>query len=112
MVIKPADSRNGDLETLQSLLQHPDATADRKRKIEQEIRTLQSGLKGEREAAYEINFHYGPSRNWAIIHDLRIEHDGRAAQIDHLLINRVLEVYVCESKRFAEGIAITDQCSK
>jgi hypothetical protein len=113
MLIKSADSRNGDLETLQALLLRPDVAGDKKREIEREIRTLQSGLKGERDAAYEIDFHYGPSKNWAIIHDLRIEHAGRVAQIDHLLINRVLEIYVCESKRFSEGIAINDhgECS-
>ena len=35
------------------------------------------------------------------------------AQIDHILINRFLEVWVCESKRFAEGIAINEhgECS-
>jgi hypothetical protein len=113
MLIKFADSRDGDLETLRALLERPDVEGDKKRDIEREIRTLQSGLKGEREAAYEIDFHYGPSKNWAVIHDLRIEHAGRVAQIDHLLINRVLELYVCESKRFSEGIAINElgECS-
>lgn len=38
-----------------------------------------------------------------------MEHGGRVAQIDHLLINRFLDVWVCESKRFAEGIAINEQ---
>ncbi len=44
-----------------------------------------------------------------VLHDLRLECDGRVAQIDHLLMNRFLEIYVCESKRFAEGVAINDQ---
>ena len=35
-----------------------------------------------------------------MIHDLRIECKGRVAQIDHLLIDRFLEVYVVESKNF------------
>lgn len=108
MLIKSADDKTRDIETLQGLLNHRSASADAKRKIEQEIRFIQSGAKGERDAAYEIEFHYGSSKNWAIIHDLRIEHDGRVAQIDHILINRFLEVWVCESKRFAEGIAINE----
>jgi hypothetical protein len=79
-------------------------------KIRDELAKIQAGAKGERDAAYEIDFHYGPpSKNWAVIHDLRLEHDGRVAQIDHLLINRFLDVWVCESKRFAEGIAINEQ---
>ena len=109
MLIKKADDKAKDIETLQGLLSRPDATADTKRKIEQEIRNILSGTKGEADAAYEIDFHYGPSKNWTVIHDLRIEHQGRVAQIDHLLVNRFLDIWVCESKRFSEGIAINEQ---
>ena len=61
-------------------------------------------MKGEAEAAYEMEFHYGASKNWMVLHDLRLECEGRVAQIDHLLLNRFLEIYVCESKRFSEGV--------
>ena len=109
MLIKPADDRTPDLQALQALAARPDVQSDLRSRIEQEIRNIQSGIRGEQEAAYEIEFHYGQSRNWMSIHDLRLECAGRVAQIDHLLINRVLEVYVCESKRFAEGVAINEQ---
>jgi hypothetical protein len=109
MLIKPADDRTPDLQALQALAARPDVQSDLRSRIEQEIRNIQSGIRGEQEAAYEIEFHYGQSRNWMSIHDLRLECEGRVAQIDHLLINRVLEVYVCESKRFAEGVAINAQ---
>jgi len=55
-----------------------------------------------------MKVHFGESQNWAVIHDLRIEHGGIVAQIDHLLINRLMQVYVCESKHFSEGIAINE----
>lgn len=109
MIIKDASPRQKDLEALRALLQYPAIGADTQRKIEQEIRNIQAGERGESEAAYEIGFHYGESRNWAIIHDLRLEYKGRVAQIDHLLINRVLDIWVCESKRFSEGIGINEQ---
>jgi len=109
MLIKPADDKTPDLQALQALAQRPDATSEVRKRIEQEIRNVQSGVRGEQEAAYEIEVHYGQSRNWMSIHDLRLECEGRVAQIDHLLINRVLEVYVCESKRFSEGVAINEQ---
>ena len=75
---------------------------------------MRAGIKGEEEAAYEINFHYGASKNYAVIHDLRIEVEGRVAQIDHLLIGRFLDIWVCETKNFCEGIAINEQgeCSR
>ncbi|MBF0803434.1 MULTISPECIES: nuclease-related domain-containing protein [Neisseria] len=66
-------------------------------------------MKGEKEAAYQINFHYAALKNWIVINDLPLEFNEFTAQIDHLLINRFLEIYVCESKNFNEGIAINDQ---
>ena len=109
MLIKSADDRSRDIETLDRLLHHPGASSETKSKIEQELRFMQSGLKGEADAAYEIDFHYEHSKNWVVIHDLRLEHGGRVAQIDHVLINRLMDLWVCESKRFGEGIAINDQ---
>jgi hypothetical protein len=109
MLIKPADDKASDLQALQALALRPDTNVEQRKRIEQEIRNIQSGIRGESEAAYEIEFHYGKSRNWMSIHDLRLECEGRVAQIDHLLINRVFEIYVCESKRFAEGVAINEQ---
>lgn len=108
MLIKSADDKTNDIEILQGLLNHPSANADIKRKVEQEIKFMLSGIKGEKEAAYEIGFHYDQSKNWAVIHDLRIEHGGRVAQIDHILVSRFLDVWVLESKRFSEGIAINE----
>ena len=68
-----------------------------------------AGVVGERDAAYEIEFHFGKSTNYVTIHDLRLEHTGRVAQIDHLIINRVLQVWVCESKHFVDSVAINGQ---
>jgi len=113
MIVKAADDRSGDIETLRLLLDHPDASAETRKRIEQEIRFMLSGIKGEQEAAYEIDFHFGSSKNYAVIHDLRLEHAGRVAQIDHILMDRFLNIWVCESKRFSEGIAINEhgECS-
>jgi hypothetical protein len=44
-----------------------------------------------------------------VIHDLRIEHRGRVAQIDHLLINRVLDIFVLESKNYYYGVKISEE---
>lgn len=40
--------------------------------------------------------------------DLRLEIGGRVAQIDHLIIDRFLTIWVCESKHFTEGVAVND----
>ncbi|BBE50682.1 hypothetical protein OYT1_ch1122 [Ferriphaselus amnicola] len=108
MLIKKPDDKTRDMEFLKGLAARPDVSADVRKNIEQEIRYMQSGMRGEAEAAYEMDFHFGASKNWMLIHDLRIECEGRVAQIDHLMLNRFMEIYVCESKRFSEGVGINE----
>jgi hypothetical protein len=79
------------------------------RRAAAELRQRRAGLKGEQDAAYLIDFHYGASKHRVVIHDLRLEHAGRIAQIDHLIITRWLDCYVLESKHFHAGIKITEE---
>jgi hypothetical protein len=108
LLIKSADDKQPQIDALTGLLARPDVDAATRRKIHTEIRQMRAGVAGERDAAYEIEFDSGPSRNRMTIHDLRLEVDGRVAQIDHLIITRLLDFWVCESKHFAEGVAIND----
>ncbi len=64
------------------------------RRASEELRIRRAGQRGEKESAYLIDFDFGKSPNWAVLHDLQLEHGGRTAQIDHVLINRLLQVYV------------------
>ncbi len=109
MLIKAAGDRERDVRVLNELLEHPAASKDVQARIQDEIRKIRGGAKGEAEAAYEIDFHFGPSRNWAVIHDLRLEWQGRVAQIDHLLIGRWLTIWACESKHFSQGVKINEE---
>ncbi|WP_311221412.1 MULTISPECIES: NERD domain-containing protein [unclassified Acidovorax] len=108
MLIKNADDRDADLQALQTLLHHPAITPAQATQIDRQIRNIRAGAKGEADAAYDIDFHHKESKNWAVIHDLRIEYQGRVAQIDHLLISRFMEFWVCESKHFSQGVALNE----
>lgn len=108
MQFKAAEGRRLDVDALQGLLARPDVQAVTRKRIDAEIRQIKAGEKAERAAAYDIEFYFGRSENWATIHDLRVELDGLVAQIDHLIINRLAEVWVCESKGFAEGVSVDD----
>ena len=108
MLIKAADDKQPTIDALEALLARPDVDAPTRRRIEQEIRAVRAGAAGERDAAYEIEFHYGANPNRMTIHDLRLEVDGRVAQIDHLIIDRLLGIWVCESKHFVEGVAVDE----
>lgn len=109
MVIKASDDKSSIITTLEELKARRDASTDVRTRIEQELRNIKAGIRGEEESIYEIDFNFGASKNYMVIHDLRIECEGRVAQIDHLVINRFLEFWVCESKHFSEGIAINEQ---
>lgn len=107
MILKSSTGRNEDLIVLQRLLEESNQDSIKK-KITQEIKNIRAGERGEKESAYEIDFHFASSNNIAVIHDIRLEHNGFVAQIDHLWINRLMQIYVCESKHFSEGISIND----
>jgi hypothetical protein len=99
MIIKRADSKQEEIQELEGLLKGKLASYQRFL-IERELKAVRSGVYGEEDSAYYIDFYFGNSKNWAVIHDLRLEHKGQAAQIDHLLINRLFDIYVLESDFF------------
>jgi hypothetical protein len=109
MEIKSADGRQEDVAELRALQTRYEIDASTRRAVEQEIKKILAGAKGEKEAAYEIEFQFKDSPNWMTIHDLRIDFNGRVAQIDHLLINRLMQIWVCESKHFTEGVGVDDR---
>ena len=109
MIIKDADEMKSQVAILESLAARRDSSPAVSKRIEQEIRNIHAGIRGEKEAAYEIDFHFGATKNYVIIHDLRVECEGRVAQIDHLVIGRFLDIWVCETQSFSGGITINEQ---
>ncbi len=107
MIIKKADCKESQIKELECLISISDATLSSK--IEQELRKLQAGIKGEKEAAYLIDFDLSESKNCMVIHDIRLEYKGRVAQIDHIIIHRTLNIYVLETKNFNAGIKVTEE---
>jgi hypothetical protein len=107
MIVKNADDKGAALATLESL--HTRADSKKQRFIEDELRMMRAGIKGEQESAYHIDFDFGDSQITSVIHDLRLEWGGRVAQIDHLVIHRTHKFYVLETKSFAHGLKITDE---
>lgn len=106
MLIKQADDKSARLAELERQMRLPGHAGQQ---AKEDFYRLRAGIKGEKDSAYFIDFDYGEvSKNWAVIHDLRVEHQGRMAQIDHVMINRWLEIYVLETKHFNSGIRITE----
>ena len=108
MIIKSKDSCQPQIDQLKKLLSL-NLPNSKKEKIEAEKRKSLAGIKGEFEAARYIDHYLSMTKNSAVIHDLRIEHRGKSAQIDHLIINRFLEFFILESKNFKSGAKINDR---
>ena len=95
MIIKEIDSKREEKEQLRQLLNR--RLSERQRfLVERQLRNIETGEQGERDSAYFVDFYFGKSKNWAVIHDLRVEHNGQVAQIDHLVMNRFMNIYVLE----------------
>ena len=108
MVIKKTDSKREEKEQLKELLKGQ-LSEKQRFLVERQLRNIEAGERGEKDSAYFIGFYFGKSKNWAVIHDLRIDHNGQVAQIDHLVINRSMNIYVLETKNFHYGLKITPE---
>jgi hypothetical protein len=109
MILKPREDNRAAVDALEALLRHPAANSHDRHQIQRQIDAIRAGDMGESSAAYYADVFFGASKNWAVIHDLRIEHQGFVAQIDHILIGRLFDIWVLESKRFRNGIKIDER---
>ncbi|MBC7603662.1 MAG: NERD domain-containing protein [Ramlibacter sp.] len=109
MLIKSADDKSKRIALLQDLQNSTQLDAWQKQRVRESLAGLLKGIRGERDAAHYLDNHYRDSANHAVIHDLRIEIDGEVAQIDHLLINRVMDFYLIETKNYNGNLSITDR---
>lgn len=109
MLLKSADDKSEQISLLEKLCKASNISSALRDKIYAELSMLRAGIKGEQDSAYEIDFYFGKSKNWMVIHDLRLECEGRVAQIDHLLISRLLECCVIETKNYSASIEISEK---
>jgi ribosomal protein L37AE/L43A len=107
MIIKHKDNNQASIDYLSDLLER-DIADDRKCLIQRELQSLYCGDSGEQAAAYQLDVALKDSENWLLIHDLRIEHDGDEARIDSLLLGRMLDIYVIESRNFSGDVTVSD----
>lgn len=108
MILKHKDDVAPHLAELERLAKIPSLTKAQRNAIEDELWLIRAGAKGERDAAYHIDFGWKNGTHSAVIHDLRIEHGGRVAQIDHLILTWSLDCHVIESKAFGGEVRVSE----
>jgi hypothetical protein len=75
MIIKRMDSKEEEIAELTALLKSR-LTSRQRFSMERELKAIRAGVSGEKDSAYYIDFYFRNSKNWAVIHDLRLEHKG------------------------------------
>jgi len=108
MIIKNKDNNQDSIDYLSDLLER-DFPDEKKSLIEREIKSLYAGSSDEGTAAYFLNLEFKQSKNWVLIHDLRLEHNDEIAHIDHLLIGRDMDVFVIDSRNYTYDVSISEQ---
>lgn len=97
------------INVLRDLLNNSNSTAQKKL-IKSDLKRLENGYKSEKDNAYYLDFAFKDSTHSIILHDIRLEHNGRTAQIDHIFIGRT-GITVLESKSFTGELTIKDDSS-
>lgn len=87
MIFKQIDDKAKEIQTLNILLEKSQSTAQKKL-INTQLQKVTLGIEAEEENAYYLNFEFEKSENIILLHDIRLEHKGRTAQLDHILISR------------------------
>jgi len=108
MILKNKDDLAPQIAELERLLAEPTLSKSQRDDLHDELTAIRAGAKGEKEAAYHIDFGWKDGENSVVIHDLRLEHGGRVAQIDHLIVMRTLECHVLETKAFSSELRISE----
>jgi len=97
------------INVLRNLLKNSDSVAQKKL-IQSDLKRLENGYRSEKDNAYYLDFEFKDSTHSIILHDIRLEYNGRTAQIDHIFIGRT-GVTVLESKSFTGKLTIKDDGS-
>ncbi len=109
MIFKQIDDKSKEISTLKNLLKLSGSEAQKKL-IAQDLKRLENGYKAEKDNAYYLDFAFEDGERNILLHDIRIEHKGRVAQFDHILITRI-GIILLESKSFTGSLAINNDNS-
>jgi len=104
MILKTIDSKEEDLKILKELYKKSN-NEKQKQLILSEIKKIENGFKAEKDNAYYLDFYLKDDKKVILIHDLRLEFNGKTAQIDHILISP-LGIILLESKSFKGHLTI------
>lgn len=104
MVLKQIDDKTEEINTLKKLLQQS-SSESQKKLIQKDLKAIEEGYKAEKENAYYLDFYFKEKENSILLHDIRLDHNGKTAQFDHILITPT-GISILESKKFSGVLTI------
>ncbi|MFA6195328.1 MAG: NERD domain-containing protein [Sulfurimonas sp.] len=104
MIFKNIDDKTHQIQILKELLEQSKSEAQKKL-ITADLKRMISGYDAETQNAYYLNFAFEKSKNVILLHDIRLEYEGRTAQFDHILISR-LGIELLETKSAKGSLSI------
>lgn len=109
MLLKSADDKSKRLALLEELQRSPVLDTFQKKWLHDELMRLKKGIQGERESAYYLDNYFKDRENNVLLHDLRFVVDEEVTQIDHLIINKMGNIYLLETKNYACNLVINER---
>lgn len=109
MLLKSADDKSKRLNLLEELQQSRLLGQHQKNWLHEELIRFKNGIQGEKESAHYLDGYFKNGENHVVLHDLRFIVDDEVAQVDHLIINRMLGIYLLETKNYAANLVINEQ---
>ena len=106
MLIKDRDPAEKAIEQLTDLLSL-NLCPSKKFLVQRELKRLSPQANGGQTPSHFINFYCADCLDWAVIHDLKLESNGFAVQIDHVLINKFFDIHLFESRNYNYNVKIT-----
>ena len=107
MLIKTYDDKDPEIQTLFQLLEAT-SNPEKRKVIAREIKKLQFTQNSDKASLDELSVHFGEAERYHLIQDFWLNIDGKLAHIDHLLINRYLDIHVLDTKHFSEGLSVSE----
>ena len=108
MLLKSVDDKSKRLSLLEDLQKSPLLDFNQKKWLRDELMRTRKGIQGEKDSAYYLDQYFKTGENHVVLHDLRFVVDGDVAQIDHLVINRGIGIYLIETKNYAGNLVINE----
>jgi hypothetical protein len=109
VLLKSADDKSKRLALLEDLQKSALLDARQKKWLREELSRFRKGIQGEKDSAYYLDQYFKDGENHVVLHDLRFVVDGDVAQIDHLIINRGVGIYLIETKNYSGNLVINDR---